>query len=98
MCSGKEGGQRFRFSGTPLRSIRFAYAHAALELVPGTFGEAAQSRNHTEQAYGLRDRVSEWERLFIRAQCHDRVTRELDRILATCEVWVQTYPHDPHRA
>ncbi|HEX2138518.1 MAG TPA: hypothetical protein VHG33_02280, partial [Woeseiaceae bacterium] len=72
----------------------FAYAHAALGLVLGTFGEAARSRVHTERAYELRDRVSEWERLFITAQYHDRVTGELDKTLTTCEVWVQTYPHD----
>jgi tetratricopeptide (TPR) repeat protein len=72
----------------------FAYAHAALGLVLGTFGEAAGSSIHTEKAYQLRDRVSEWERLFITAQYHDRVTGELDKVLTTCEIWVQTYPHD----
>jgi tetratricopeptide (TPR) repeat protein len=72
----------------------FAYAHAALGLVLGTLGEAGASSIHTERAYQLRDRVSEWERLFITAQYHDRVTGELDKVLATCEVWVQTYPHD----
>ncbi len=72
----------------------FAYAHAALGLVLGTLGEAGASSIHTERAYQLRDRVSEWERLFVTAQYHDRVTGELDKVLATCEVWVQTYPHD----
>jgi DNA-binding winged helix-turn-helix (wHTH) protein/tetratricopeptide (TPR) repeat protein len=72
----------------------FAYAHAALGLVLGTVGEATRSRVHTEQAYRLRDRVSEWERLFITAQYHDRVTGELDKALSTCEMWAQTYPHD----
>lgn len=72
----------------------FAYAHAALGLVLGTFGEAVASSVHTERAYQLRDRVSEWERFFITAQYHDRVTGELDKVLTTCEVWVETYPHD----
>jgi DNA-binding winged helix-turn-helix (wHTH) protein/tetratricopeptide (TPR) repeat protein len=72
----------------------FAYAHAALGLVLGTFGEAAASSVHTERAYHLRDRVSEWERFFIAAQYHDRVTGELDKVLTACEVWVETYPHD----
>ena len=70
----------------------FAYAHAALGLVLGTFGEAEASRLHTEKAYQLRDRVSEWERLFITAQYQDRVTGDLDQMLTTCEVWVATYP------
>lgn len=72
----------------------FAYAHAALGLVLGTFGEAEASRLHTEKAYQLRDRVSEWERLFITAQYHDRVTGDLDQMLTTCEVWAATYPYD----
>ena len=72
----------------------FAYAHAALGLILGTFGEAEASRLHTEKAYHLRDRVSEWERLFITAQYHDRVTGDLDQMLTTCEMWVATYPYD----
>jgi hypothetical protein len=72
----------------------FAYAHAALGLVLGTFGEVEASRLQTEKAYQLRDRVSEWERLFIMAQYHDRVTGDLDQMLTTCEMWVATYPND----
>ena len=72
----------------------FAYAHAALGLVLGTVGEADASSVHTQRAYQLRDRVSEWERFFITAQYHDRVTGELDKVLTTCEVWAETYPHD----
>jgi eukaryotic-like serine/threonine-protein kinase len=72
----------------------FAYAHAALGLILGTFGEVEASRLHTEKAYQLRDRVSEWERLFITAQYHDRVTGDLDQMLSTCEIWVATYPYD----
>ena len=92
----REGG----WSAVPLfrRSIEldpeFAYAHAALGLVLGTFGEVEASRLHTEKAYQLRDRVSEWERLFITAQYHDRVTGDLDQMLTTCEMWVATYPND----
>ena len=92
----REGG----WSAVPYfrRSIEldpeFAYAHAALGLVLGTFGEVDAARLHTEKAYELRDRVSEWERLFITAQYHDRVTGDLDQMLTTCEMWVATYPND----
>jgi DNA-binding winged helix-turn-helix (wHTH) protein len=72
----------------------FAYAHAALGLVLGTLGEARRSSAHAARAYALRHRVSEWERLFITAQYHDRVTGDLDQAVATCEVWIQTYPGD----
>jgi eukaryotic-like serine/threonine-protein kinase len=72
----------------------FAYAHAALGLVLGTMGEAVRSRTHTEQAYRLRDRVSEWERFFITAQYHDRVTGELDKVLSACDLWIQAFPQE----
>jgi DNA-binding winged helix-turn-helix (wHTH) protein/tetratricopeptide (TPR) repeat protein len=72
----------------------FAYAHAALGLVLGAFGQSAESSFHTLKAYQLRDRVSDWERHFITAQYHDRVTGDLDKMLATCEVWIQAYPHE----
>jgi eukaryotic-like serine/threonine-protein kinase len=72
----------------------FAYAHAALGLVLGTFGENVESSLHTEKAYQLRDRVSDWERHFITAQYHDRVTGDLNQMLTTCEVWIQAYPHE----
>lgn len=72
----------------------FAYAHAALGLVLGTFGESAASSFHTQKAYQLRDRVSDWERHFVTAQYHDRVTGELDKMLAACEVWSEAYPHE----
>lgn len=72
----------------------FAYAHAALGLVFGTMGENARSIAHTQRAFALRDRVSEWERFFITAQYHDRVTGELDKVVATCDIWIQTYPGD----
>lgn len=70
----------------------FAYAHAALGLVLGTLGEARRSSAHAARAYALRHRVSEWERLFITSQYHERVTGNLDQAIATCEVWIQTYP------
>jgi eukaryotic-like serine/threonine-protein kinase len=73
---------------------QFAYAHAALGLVLGTMGETVRSRTHTEQAYALRDRVSEWERFFITAQYHDRVTGELDKVLSACDLWIQAYPQE----
>ena len=70
----------------------FAYAHAALGLVFGTMGENVRSMAHTQRAFTLRDRVSEWERFFITAQDHDRVTGDLDKVVATCDIWIQTYP------
>ena len=63
-------------------------------MVYGNLGRVDDARANALKAYELRDRVSEWERLFITAQYHDRVTGELDKVLATGEMWIQTYPHD----
>ena len=72
----------------------FAYAHAAVALVLGTVGESARSAEHAEKAYHLRDRVSEWERFFITAQYNDRVTGQLEKNLAICDLWIQAYPQE----
>jgi eukaryotic-like serine/threonine-protein kinase len=72
----------------------FAYAHASLGLVLGNMGDATRSRIHTERAYALRDRVSEWERFLITAQYYRRVTGEIDKIPPLCDLWIQAYPRD----
>jgi DNA-binding winged helix-turn-helix (wHTH) protein len=72
----------------------FAYAHAAIGLVLGNMGDATRSRMHTERAYELRDRVSEWERFLITAQYYKRVTGEIEKIPPLCDLWIQAYPRD----
>jgi len=72
----------------------FAYAHASLGLVLGNMGDATRSRIHTERAYALRARVSEWERFLITAQYYRRVTGEIDKIPPLCDLWIQAYPQD----
>jgi eukaryotic-like serine/threonine-protein kinase len=72
----------------------FGYAHAAIGLVLGKMGETVRSTAHTERAYQLRDRVSEWERFFISVQYYDRVTGQLEKIPALSELWIQAYPHE----
>jgi DNA-binding winged helix-turn-helix (wHTH) protein len=72
----------------------FAYAHAAIGLVLGNMGDATRSRTHTERAYQLRDRVSEWERFLITVQYYKRVTGEIEKIPPLCDLWIQAYPRD----
>jgi len=72
----------------------FAYAHAAIGLVLGNSGDIARSTAHTERAYQLRDRVTEWERFFITVQYYRRVTGELEKVPAVCDLWIQAYPQD----
>jgi DNA-binding winged helix-turn-helix (wHTH) protein/tetratricopeptide (TPR) repeat protein len=72
----------------------FAYAHAAIGLVLGNIGDATRARAHTERAYELRDRVSEWERFLITAQYYERVTGQIEKIPPLCDLWIQAYPLD----
>jgi len=72
----------------------FAYAHAAIGLVLGNIGDATRARAHTERAYELRDRVSEWERFLITAQYYERVTGQIEKIPPLCDLWSQAYPRD----
>jgi DNA-binding winged helix-turn-helix (wHTH) protein/tetratricopeptide (TPR) repeat protein len=72
----------------------FAYAHAAIGLVLGNIGDATRARAHTERAYELRDRVSEWERFLITAQYYERVTGQIEKIPPLCDLWIQAYPRD----
>ena len=73
---------------------RFAYAHAALGLVYGTLGETTLSSESTRRAYELRDNVSDWERFFITAQYHFRVTGDAERASEICEAWIQQFPRE----
>jgi eukaryotic-like serine/threonine-protein kinase len=72
----------------------FAYAHAALGLVYGTLGETTLSSQSTRRAYELRDRVSDWERFFITAQYHFRVTGDAERASEVCEAWIQQFARE----
>jgi serine/threonine protein kinase/Tfp pilus assembly protein PilF len=55
---------------------------------------AAASR----KAYELRERVGEYEKLYITQVYYDNTTGELDKYLQTLELWKRTYPRDsaPH--
>jgi eukaryotic-like serine/threonine-protein kinase len=72
----------------------FAAAHATLSTVYGSLGEWRRSEEFARKAYGLRERVSERERLFITYQFHDRVTGDQDQAAATLELWKAHYPRD----
>jgi tRNA A-37 threonylcarbamoyl transferase component Bud32/tetratricopeptide (TPR) repeat protein len=72
----------------------FALAHARLGTVFGNAGQTTLARQHRTQAFSLRDRVSEYERLYITAHYYDNVTGELDKTLETFELWKRTYPRD----
>jgi DNA-binding winged helix-turn-helix (wHTH) protein/tetratricopeptide (TPR) repeat protein len=73
----------------------FATAHAQLGIVYSDIGESVLSASSTTKAYGLRDRTTERERLFITALYDRQVTGNLDSALQTMDQWEQAYPRDP---
>jgi len=70
----------------------FAMAHAALGTVYHNLGEDQLARGSTTQAYGLRDRVTEAERVSIESRYDLYVTGDLEKTAETYEVWAQNYP------
>jgi len=87
-------------AGVPLfkRAIeidpKFALAHAALGFTYGLLNQDALSAASNQRAYELRDRVSDREKFFIAATYDTHATGNLEKVLQTCELWMQAYPRD----
>ena len=73
---------------------KFAMAYVALASIYHNLREAARARENAREAYSLRDRVSERERLAIESQYYSTATGELERAVEVYQVWKQTYPRD----
>ena len=76
----------------------FASAYATLSTVYGSLGEWEKSEESARVAFGLQNRVSERERLFITYQYHDRVTGNEERAAETLETWKNAFPRDSRPA
>jgi tetratricopeptide (TPR) repeat protein/predicted Ser/Thr protein kinase len=76
----------------------FASAYATLSTVYGSLGEWEKSEEAARVAFGLQNRVSERERLFITYQYHDRVTGNEERAAETLEAWKNAFPRDSRPA
>jgi eukaryotic-like serine/threonine-protein kinase len=76
----------------------FARAYAAMSSMYYNTRQYDLAADTSRKAYELRDRVGEYERLYITQIYHDNVTGELDKYLDTLELWKRTYPRDsaPH--
>ena len=72
----------------------FAMAYARLGTTYSNLGQAALAAESTRKAYELRDRVSEWEKLYITSHYENFVTLDLEASRKTYELWAQTYPRD----
>jgi DNA-binding winged helix-turn-helix (wHTH) protein/predicted Zn-dependent protease len=70
----------------------FANAYAALGRMYGDIGESGLSAKNTSQAYQLRDRASDQEKLFISVSYDLQVTGNLEKAQQTCDMWVHAYP------
>jgi tetratricopeptide (TPR) repeat protein len=73
---------------------QFALAYAKLGVVSANIGRTDDARKYTEQAYALRDRVSEYERLYIEWSHATRVANDRNSARRTLEMMVAAYPGD----
>ena len=71
----------------------FALAHLRLGVVAGNTGETALAAKEVRKAFELRDRASEYERLYINAFYYfDR--GDIEKTIEGWELMKQTYPRD----
>ncbi len=73
---------------------QFALAYAKLGVLSANIGRVDDARKYTEQAYALRDKVSEYERLYIEWSHASRVTNDTAQARRTLEMMVASYPGD----
>jgi eukaryotic-like serine/threonine-protein kinase len=73
---------------------KFAMAYARLGMVYDNLDERALAIENTKKAYELREKVGEWEQLYLKAHYYDRVTGELEKAAQVYEVWKEVYPRD----
>ena len=76
----------------------FAMAYAALGASYNSIGESTLGADYTRNAYQLRDRVSERERVYIESHYFLAVTGDLEKAREAYELWEHVYPQDfaPH--
>jgi serine/threonine protein kinase/Flp pilus assembly protein TadD len=76
------------------RDPYFAIAYARLAACYNNTKQNELSRQAFEQAYKLRDRASEREKLIVSASYYGGVTGEWDKQIEQLEIWKRTYPRD----
>ncbi len=72
----------------------FAMAYATLGTAYHNLGEKILAAENTRKAYGLRSRVSEWEKFYIESHYHHFVTGDLEKARQVYELWAQIYPRE----
>jgi tetratricopeptide (TPR) repeat protein len=71
----------------------FPMAYADLSISYGNLGQPSLALEYATKAYGLRDRVTEREKLRISAT-YFAATGELEKESQTYELWIANYPRD----
>ena len=74
----------------------FAQAYAVMSVAYASQSEPELGAESSRQAYKLRDRVSERERLRIEANYYLHGTGELEKAVSSFELLLQTYPRDAY--
>jgi tetratricopeptide (TPR) repeat protein len=72
----------------------FAMAYATLGVADSNMGRITDSSKALKQAYDLRERASEHEKLYIEAHYYDEVAEDFDKTIQVYNDWKQTYPRD----
>ena len=72
----------------------FALAYARLGTIYANLGDTRLSEENTRKAFELKDRVSEYEKLYITSHYYEFVTLEDDKAMEVYELWAKTYPRD----
>ena len=76
------------------RDPNFALAYAKLGVVTGNLGRMNEARDYAKKAWELRDKVSEYERLYINWNYASRVQNDLNATREALEVLTGAYPRD----
>ena len=72
----------------------FALAYAKLGVVSGNLGRLDEARANASKAWELREKVSEYERLYINWNYAARVTQDQKAVKAALDVLTTSYPRD----
>ena len=72
----------------------FAIAYAKLGVVYGNMGRTDEAKASAAKAYELRDRVSEYERLYINWNHASRVLNDPAKVLEALQLLTASYPRD----
>ena len=72
----------------------FALAYAKLGVVYGNLGRGDEAKANAQKAYELRDRVSEYEKLYINWNYASRVLNDPPKVLEALQILTASYPND----